>query len=129
MVQLLKKGLIRGVVLFMLFGMLAIYHQWNGQTEAVYSDFYIGGIVFLLGLTSVIYQIERWSFRKQAIVHYAVMHVTVLPFLLFSGLFQLTSFQDVLHVYIAFNQYGLFLFATTFLVAKVIRLSRRVKVN
>ncbi|WP_083443573.1 DUF3021 family protein [Ornithinibacillus contaminans] len=35
--------------------------------------FFYGLIAFFLGLTSVIYQIEQWSFLKQIIAHYLVM--------------------------------------------------------
>ena len=116
--QLWKKGLIRGTKMGLLFGLLAMFHQWNEQSEAIRSDALYGGIAFFLGLTSVIYQIEKWTLRKQAFVHYGVMHVTVLPVLLISGAYPLETFQDVIAMYLKFNLAGAVLFTATYVFSK-----------
>lgn len=125
--ELWKQGLIRGTKMGLLFGLLAIFHQWNGQSEAIHSDALYGGVAFFLGLTSVIYQMEEWTLRKQALVHYGVMHVTVLPVLLISGAYPLETFQDVMAMYLKFNLAGAVLFTVTYFFSKGVYMFRKSK--
>lgn len=125
--ELWKKGLIRGTKMGLLFGLLALFHQWNGQSEAIRSDALYGGVAFFLGLTSVIYQMEEWTLRKQALVHYGVMHVTVLPVLMISGAYPLETFQDVMAVYLKFNLAGAVLFTVTYFFSKGVYMFQKSK--
>ncbi|XZO08742.1 DUF3021 family protein [Weissella paramesenteroides] len=36
-------------------------------------------------MTTVIYEIDQWSFAKQSLIHFLLMFITVYPVLLFSG--------------------------------------------
>ena len=117
--SLLKTGFVRGVKWFMLFGLLAMYQWWSGNMEGVHNMLVYGGMAFFLGLTSVIYEVRRWSFPKQILIHWATMHVTILPLVIFSGFLPVTSLQDALLVYLKFNMSGLVLFTLSRMLLKV----------
>ncbi|WP_058764179.1 DUF3021 family protein [Exiguobacterium chiriqhucha] len=119
--SLLKTGLVRGVKWFMLFGLLAMYQWWSGNMEGVHNMLVYGGMAFFLGLTSVIYEVRRWSFPKQIFIHWATMHVTILPLVIFSGFLPVSSLQDALLVYLKFNMSGLFLFSASYVMQKARR--------
>lgn len=119
--NLLKTGFVRGVKWFMLFGLLATYQWWNGNMESVHNMLVYGGMAFFLGLTSVIYEVRRWSFPKQIVIHWVTMHVTILPLIIFSGFLPVTSLQDALSVYLKFNMSGLFLFSASYVIQKARR--------
>ncbi|WP_214796939.1 DUF3021 family protein [Exiguobacterium sp. s5] len=119
--SLLKTGLVRGVKWFMLFGLLAMYQWWSGNMEGVHNMLVYGGMAFSLGLTSVIYEVRRWSFPKQILIHWITMHVTILPLVIFSGFLPVTSVQDALLVYLKFNMSGLFLFSASYVIQKARR--------
>ena len=78
-----------------------------------------GGMAFFLGLTSVIYEVRQWSFQKQILIHWATMHVTILPLVIFSGFLPVSSPQDALMVYLKFNVSGLVLFTLSRVLLKV----------
>lgn len=118
---LLKRGLVRGVKWFTLFGLLASYQWWDGNTEGVHRMLVYGGMAFFLGLTSVIYEVRQWSFQKQILIHWATMHVTILPLVIFSGFLPVTSLQDALLTYLKFNVSGLILFTLSRILLKVRR--------
>ncbi|WP_051627697.1 DUF3021 family protein [Exiguobacterium chiriqhucha] len=119
--SLLKTGLVRGVKWFMLFGLLAMYQWWSGNMEGVHNMLVYGGMAFFLGLTSFIYEVRRWSFPKQILIHWATMHVTILPLVIFSGFLPVSSLQDALSVYLKFNMSGLFLFSASYVIQKARR--------
>ena len=87
--------------------------------EGVHNMLVYGGMAFFLGLTSVIYEVRRWSFPKQILIHWATMHVTILPLVIFSGFLPVTSLQDALLVYLKFNMSGLVLFTLSRMLLKV----------
>lgn len=117
--MLLKIGFVRGVKWFALFGLLATYQWWSGNMEGVHNMLVYGGIAFFLGLTSVIYEVKRWSFPKQILIHWVTMHVTILPLVIFSGFLPVSSLRDVLMVYLKFNVSGLVLFTLSRMLLKV----------
>lgn len=119
--MLLKTGFVRGVKWFALFGLLATYQWWSGNMEGVHNMLVYGGMAFFLGLTSVIYEVRRWSFRKQILIHWATMHVTILPLVIFSGFLPVTSLQDALLTYLKFNVSGLILFTLSRILLKIRR--------
>ena len=117
--NLLKKGLIRGVIPLMIVIIFSLlWGLFQGSSDVSNQLLFFGSIAFFLGLASVIYEIEQWRFLKQIIVHYLVMLVTVFPTLLLSGYYPLSSFIDVLNVYFLFNKMGLLLFLSTYLIFK-----------
>ncbi|KDN59582.1 DUF3021 family protein [Exiguobacterium sp. AB2] len=119
--SLLKTGFVRGVKWFALFGLLATYQWRNGYMEGVHNMLVYGGMAFFLGLASVIYEVRWWSFRKQILIHWVTMHVTILPLVIFSNFLPVTSLQDALSVYMKFNMSGLVLFTLSRMLLKMRR--------
>ncbi|MFC4684142.1 DUF3021 family protein [Exiguobacterium sp. s149] len=89
--------------------------------EGVHNMLVYGVMAFFLGLTSVIYEVRRWSFPKQIFIHWATMHVTILPLVIFSGFLPVTSLQEALLTYLKFNVSGLVLFTLSRILLKVRR--------
>lgn len=123
---LIKKGLVRGVTWFSMFGLLTVFQWGSGNVEGVHRMLVYGGIAFFLGGTSVIYEVRRWSFPKQILIHWSTMHVTILPFLLLSSSVQVKSWQDFLSLYAEFNVSGLILFSLSY---ALLKLRRRVNAS
>ncbi|GGA91080.1 DUF3021 family protein [Ornithinibacillus halotolerans] len=117
--QLLKSGLIRGVILFAILLVYSLIYEGIEETFNLY--IYNAIIAFLLGLTSIIYQIEQWQYWKQILAHYLSMLITVFPILLISGHYPVNSFSDVWHVYMQFNKAGIALFIVTFVMFNLFR--------
>lgn len=67
--QLLKKGIMRSLIWSLPFAILALYQSWSGNTDAVHAMLIYAGVAFFLGLTSVIYEVQQWSFKKQIFIH------------------------------------------------------------
>jgi Protein of unknown function (DUF3021) len=115
--NLLIKGLIRGVIPFTFsIIILLLWNQFQGSSAISNIFFFYGLIAFFLGLASVIYEIEQWRFIKQMIVHYLVMLMTVFPTLLLSDFYPLDSFRDAVNVFFLFNKVGVILFLTTYII-------------
>ena len=121
LMDLFKKGLKRGTILLAASGVLALYNVLVGDMESVRLILTYGGIGFFLGVTSVIYEVRGWSFPKQIFIHWAVMHVTILPLVFLSGLVPVNSVQDFGRLYVNFNVSGLILFGVTYFVSRVRR--------
>jgi hypothetical protein len=117
--KLFLKGLIRGTLPFAF--MLSIY-AWNnfqGNSDDAKAFLFYGFMALFLGLASIIYEIKHWSFRKQIIVHYLTVLVTIFPLLLLSGYYKTGSFGTVFHVFLQFNKVGVILFVTTAIISKI----------
>ncbi|MGD7025262.1 DUF3021 domain-containing protein [Rossellomorea vietnamensis] len=126
--SLLLRGLVRGGIPFVILLILSLWNKSQGQTETSSVFFFYGLIAFFLGLTSIIYQINQWSFFKQILAHYTAMLITVFPTLLLSGFYPLSSFTDVVKIYFEFNITGVILFFGTYIVFNIRRNnSRKVK--
>ncbi|MCR8848059.1 DUF3021 domain-containing protein [Rossellomorea sp. SC111] len=116
---LAKKGLTRGVIPLLFFSiLLLLWTQFKGESAISNTLLFYGVIAFFLGVASVIYEMERWRFIQQIIVHYLVMLVTVFPTLLLSGIYPIDSFRDVMNVYFLFNKMGMILFLATYFIFK-----------
>ncbi|WP_148631157.1 DUF3021 family protein [Bacillus sp. E214] len=115
MLQLFLKGLYRGSISFGILLIISLSYKLQRQSDDSSVYFFYGLIAFFLGVTSVIYQIEQWSFLKQIFAHYMAMLITVFPTLLLSGFYPLDSFKDVFDVYLQFNKVGIILFLTSYL--------------
>ncbi|NMM70156.1 DUF3021 family protein, partial [Bacillus clausii] len=83
--QLFFKGLIRGLVPFVILLIISIWNMLHGSAATAKTFLFYSLVIFFLGLASVIYQIKQWSFIKQIIVHYMAMLITVFPVLLLYG--------------------------------------------
>ncbi|OXS53641.1 Protein of unknown function (DUF3021) [Bacillus sp. V-88] len=117
--NLLRKGLIRGLIPFVFFTLIwLLWTLFEGSSAISKQPFLYGLIAFFLGVASVIYEVERWRFIQQIVVHYLVMLVTVFPTLLLSGAYPVDSIRDVARVYFLFNQMGLILFLITYFIFK-----------
>ncbi|TYS89877.1 DUF3021 family protein [Rossellomorea aquimaris] len=115
--KLLKKGLIRGVIPFGFSIIISLlWNQLQGTSAISNTFFFYGLIAFFLGMASVIYEIEKWRFLKQIMVHYLAMLMTVFPTLLLSGFYPLDSFRDAVNVFFLFNKVGVILFLTTYFI-------------
>ncbi|TYR72514.1 DUF3021 domain-containing protein [Rossellomorea vietnamensis] len=119
--SLLLRGLVRGGIPFVILLILSLWNKSQGQTETSSVFFFYGLIAFFLGLTSIIYQINQWSFFKQILAHYTAMLITVFPTLLLSGFYPLSSFTDVIKIYFEFNITGVILFFGTYIVFNIRR--------
>ena len=54
------------------------------------------GIVIILAIP--IYSVDQWTLLQQTIVHFLIMAVTILPIVILSGWFEVTTANDVLIV-------------------------------
>jgi len=77
---------------------IGVFLLRDGQTADGRSTLAVGVIVAAVSASSVIYQAEGWSLRRQTLAHFVVMAITVLPALLLSGWFRLYALTDVLLV-------------------------------
>ncbi|MEF2293498.1 DUF3021 family protein [Virgibacillus dokdonensis] len=109
----------RYVIPFVIPLIMSLWTKLQGSVETSNAFFFYGVIAFFLGLTSIIYQINQWSFTKQIIAHYGAMLITVFPTLLFSGFYPLNYFVDLL-IYLNFNLTGIMLFFLTYFLFKLV---------
>lgn len=115
------KGLKRGLLLFSFMSILAIIFYWFDMTNNAKASLFYGVILLFLGMASIIYEIKKWSFKKQIMIHYLMMLITIFPTLLVSGYFPLNSLQDLVMIFIRFNKTGLTLFVVTFIISYIRR--------
>lgn len=115
--MLLKKSIIREIIPFLIMTTLSIVMKYQGiDAFQVRSTFIVGLIITFLAATSVIYEYEKWSIRKQAIVHFLIMLGTVFPCLLISGWYELNNTLDYLKVFSNFLLTGVVLFCVMYFV-------------
>jgi hypothetical protein len=117
--KLFLKGLIRGTVPFAFMLSMYAWNDFQGRAADAKAFLFYGFMALFLGLASIIYEVKQWSFRKQIIVHYLMMVVTVFPLLLLSGYYKTGSFGAIFHVFLLFNKVGVILFVTTAIISKV----------
>ncbi|MGD6804493.1 DUF3021 family protein [Rossellomorea vietnamensis] len=118
--KLFLTGLIRGVIPFVILLIMSLWTRLQGSVETSNTFLVYSVIAFFLGLTSIIYQFNEWSFRKQITAHYGAVLITVFPTLLFSGFYPLNSFADLLSIYLNFNITGIMLFFITYFLFKLV---------
>lgn len=124
--QFVKKGFVRSLLWSLPFAILALYQGWSGNMDGVHAMLVYAGVAFFLGLTSVIYEVRPWSFKKQIFIHWSVMHGTILPLLWFGRSTPVTSLQDAVLLYLNFTVSGLILFTVSYF---IIRMRRQVKTS
>lgn len=117
--QLLLKGLIRGTLPFAVMLSMYAWNNFQGKATDAKAFLFYGFMALVLGLASIIYEVKQWSFRKQIVVHYLTMLVTVFPLLLLSGYYKTGSFGAIFHVFLLFNKVGVMLFVTTAIISKI----------
>ena len=120
--MLLKKSFIRGIIPFAIMTTLSIIMNYQGiDAFQVRSTFIVGLIITVVAAASVIYENDKWSIRKQTVVHFLIMLITVLPCLLVSGWFELNNPLDYLEVFGYFLLTGVAIFSVMyFLFTKIV---------
>ncbi len=103
--KIFLKALIRGIIPFAITtGISLIMRYQKMDAFQVKSTFVTGLIIAFVAASSVIYEIDSWSIKKQSLIHLLIMSLTVLPCLFLSGWFKLDTALDYLKVL------GMFLF-------------------
>jgi len=114
---MLKKAIVRGIIPFVIMTAISILmHMQKIDPFQIRSTFLVGVIISVVASASVIYDIEKWSLRKQSIVHFIIMLFTVFPCLLISGWFDLNSTKDFVQVLGIFLLGGVFLWSIGYFV-------------
>lgn len=121
----LRLGLILAVVPLVIFGVMGVALLVEGDSSTARSTFAAGVIATTLGGTAVIYQVDRWRLSFQTVIHFAIILVTVLPAMFWSGWFTLESPVDYLAVIGIFLVTGLVIWLVMFVVFGVILPKRR----
>lgn len=119
--MLIRKGLIRGLIPFVILEIAAIIFYFQGR-EGIARDFLLNGFIALvIGGTTVIYNVDQWSLTKQSIVHFLLMLITVFPILIISGWFPNESLSDILTILGIFASSGLVIWTIMFTLAKIFK--------
>lgn len=119
----IKQAILRGGIPFVIMGGIALIMRSQGMDGfQVRSTFITGIIISVVAAASVIYDVASWSIKKQSVVHFLLMLVTIFPCLLISGWFPLTGPFDYLKVLLYFLLAGLLLWSFFyFLFSKVLK--------
>ena len=89
-----RNALIRSSIPF---GVTLIIALWmNSQRMDIRSVIFGGLIGMILAASSVIYDMDGWSVKKQSVIHFITMAITLLPCLIFSGWYTLKTFTDLM---------------------------------
>ncbi|MFV9425178.1 DUF3021 domain-containing protein [Microbacterium sp. S1037] len=112
--KLLGAVLLRAGIPLVIMTAIGIALFAQGKSDDGRATLAVGVIAAAVSGASVIYQIETWSMRKQTLVHFVIMGVTVLPALLLSGWFALDTPWHYLAVIGVFLGVGVLLWAFFF---------------
>lgn len=119
--MLIKKGLFRGGIPFIVMELFATALYFQGKTEDS-KNLFFGGLIFLvIGAATVIYAIDQWSLAKQSAIHFLIMLITIFPILLLSGWYPVTSLFDTLKVFGIFVSVGIVIWTALFTLAKIFK--------
>lgn len=112
-----RKALVRAAIPLGITAVLTIIVQY-GTSDAyqVKSTFLSCLIVTFVAAFSVIYDIEGWSLKKQSVVHFIAMGLTVLPCLVVSGWYQLQTPVDFIKLFAVFVGVGLILWTIGYVI-------------
>lgn len=117
--SIIKKAFLRGILpLLIMTGIAAVMHHQGMDFFQVKSTFITGLIMTAVASASVIYEISHWSLKKQSLLHFLLMLITVLPCLLLSGWFPLSSAGDYAKVFGIFLLTGLMLWSIAYFIFK-----------
>lgn len=118
--RLALRAVLLGGIPLVLMSAIGGFLFHDGQAEDGRSTLAVGVIIAAVSASSVIYQVDRWSLRRQSLTHLAVMVVTVLPALLLSGWFPLDTVGGALLVVAVFALVGMVLWLSLFLIMRFI---------
>jgi predicted neutral ceramidase superfamily lipid hydrolase len=85
-----RAALLAGIPLVIMTA-IGVYLIAHGKQQDGRSTLAVGVIIASTCGSSVVYQVDQWSLPKQTLIHFLIMLVTVLPALLLSGWFSLSS--------------------------------------
>lgn len=115
--KLIKAGLLRGGIPFVIMSVLALLIFLGGMPSDARSMLYAAVLVALVGGFTVLYDIESWSLLKQSVVHFLFMALTQLPILFLAGWFPIKGPRDVLSVLGVFLAIGVVLWSVGYLIS------------
>lgn len=113
-VKTLAAVLLRAGIPLVIMTAIGIALLAQGKAEDGRATLAVGVIAAAVSGASIVYQIDTWSMRKQTLVHFAIMTVTVLPALLLSGWFTLDSVWGYIGVIATFLGAGILLWVFFF---------------
>ncbi|WP_439818722.1 DUF3021 family protein [Weissella paramesenteroides] len=119
--KLLLSGIMRGGIPFIILGSIAFMLSTQNKFQEAKGTFCMALILLFVGVTTVIYEIDQWSFAKQSLIHFLLMFITVYPVLLLSGWFPLNNLKDALLIFLYFAFVGLLIWSVLAVVFKIIQ--------
>ncbi len=116
---MVKDILIRGGAPLIIMTAMSLWMKFQDVApDQVKRTFLMGIIITAVAAASVIYDVDKWSIRKQTLVHFLVMLITVYPCLLISGWFELISAVDYLRVFFIFLTVGIMLWSFSYIILR-----------
>ncbi len=112
--KLLAAVLLRAGIPLVVMTAIGITLLVQGKTDDGRATLAVGVIAAAVSGATIVYQIKSWSMRKQTLVHFLIMTVTVLPALLLSGWFALDSAWGYVGVVATFLGAGILLWTFFF---------------
>lgn len=92
--KLSTKALLFAGIPLLAFGLVAFGFFMQGKPDEAWPMISLGVIVAALLGGALLYWIDSWSLKKQSLMHFLLMLVTVLPALIISGWFPLNTPMD-----------------------------------
>ncbi|MFJ2619776.1 DUF3021 domain-containing protein [Glutamicibacter sp. NPDC087344] len=117
----LRLGLILTGAPLLIMGAIGLALYFQGDVSNARSTFAVGVIIAAVSGTSVLYQVNQWSLKRQSLIHFGIMLVTVLPALYFSGWFSLNRPMDYFWVLGIFLMVGAVLWLLLYLIFGVLQ--------
>lgn len=93
----------------------------QGDAANARSTFALGVIVAAVSGASAVYQVKAWDLKKQSVIHFGIMLITVLPAMYLSGWFDLDNAMDYLQVLGIFLMVGAGLWLLFYLIFGVLQ--------
>jgi hypothetical protein len=116
--KLVVQALLRGGIPFVIMTAIAAWLQFgDNEPDQARGTFWAGLIATAVGAASVIYDLPDWALRKQSLVHFLVMLVTVYPCLLLSEWFVVEGIRDALRIFGLFVLVGIVLWGSFFMIS------------
>ncbi|NLX82409.1 MAG: DUF3021 domain-containing protein [Clostridiales bacterium] len=114
----MKNALIRGIIpLLIMSGISFIMKKQGMDAEQVNSTFIAGLIFTAVAAATVVYEVDAWTLKKQSLIHFGIMLVTVYPCLLVSGWFPVHGVVNALKVLGIFLLVGFVLWTIAYFIA------------
>lgn len=119
--SIIKNGMLRGGTPLVIMSFISVILFFQGKANQAKSTFLVALILFVVGIATVIYDIDSFSLLKRSVIHFIIMLVTVYPILLISGWFPLKTFKDALFIFLYFIVVGAVVYTIMLLLAKIFK--------